>query len=402
MNLPDGPLTEAIICDQIRPLFSRVLLRDEIYLANHSLGRPLDQTASDVKEALDLWFERLDGCWDEGGWLDELDRFRRNVAALIGHPDSSCIVHKVSAGQGLRAVLNAMPNDRPLRVLATSGEFDSIDFILRVYASRGRIEVLWIEPSGEPPLFDSGSIIDALSGIDLVVLSMAMFGTGQILPNVAEIVAAAHREGAMVLLDAYHAAGVVPVNFAALGVDFMVGGSYKYTRGGPGACWLAIAPERIDMRTLDTGWFAKHDKFLYERPETPLYAPGGEAWMESTPAVLPLYQARAGLEFTLDVGVGRLRDHSLRQQRLLREAFASAGVPCYLPADEHRFGAFTLVPSNDPSDFCKSLKSMGVNVDSRAGYVRFGPDVLNSDAELLAAASLTARAMESAPLHRPG
>ena len=50
----------------------------------------------------------------------------------------------------------------------------------------------------------------------------------------AAIVAAAHRAGARVLLDVYHSLGVLPVDLTALDVDFAVGGSYKYLRGGPG------------------------------------------------------------------------------------------------------------------------------------------------------------------------
>ncbi len=49
-GLGTGPLTEAGVREWIRPLFSRVLAREEVYLANHSLGRPLDQMAADVAE----------------------------------------------------------------------------------------------------------------------------------------------------------------------------------------------------------------------------------------------------------------------------------------------------------------------------------------------------------------
>ena len=73
-----------------------------------------------------------------------------------------------------------------------------------------------------------------------------MFQTGQILPELPAIVAAAHAAGARVLLDVYHSLGVFPVDVGALDVDFAVGGSYKYLRGGPGACFLYIAPRHLD------------------------------------------------------------------------------------------------------------------------------------------------------------
>ena len=62
---------------------------------------------------------------------------RSRLATLAGAPRADCIVPKTSAGQGLRAVLNTY--DRAPRVVATRGEFDSLDLILREYARRGRV-----------------------------------------------------------------------------------------------------------------------------------------------------------------------------------------------------------------------------------------------------------------------
>lgn len=397
-KLGSGELDEGGIREHIWPLFSRVLRRDEIYLANHSLGRPLDRVADDVREGLDLWFERMDGAWDDDGWPAEIERFRGAVAKLIGLTDPKAVIPKTSAGQGLRAVLNSIPKDRA-SVVATRGEFDSVDFILKTYQSKGRADVRWVEPRVDPssvPLIAAGDVLAAIGrGVDLVIVSAVLFSTGQILPKLAEIAAEARRVGALVLVDAYHAVGVVPVDMMAIGCDFMVGGSYKYTRGGPGACWLAVHPRVLEsgLRTLDTGWFAKQDPFSYRRPDEPVAAEGGDAWLESTPPVLTMYQARAGLEFTWAIGVERLRRYGLEQLRVLRSSFADRGVACFHPESPEAFGAFALVPHSDASGLCKRLLRAGVNTDARGGNVRFGPDLLNTRNELIEAADRTARVL---------
>ncbi|CAA9892656.1 Class V aminotransferase (fragment) [Candidatus Methylobacter favarea] len=71
------------------------------------------------------------------------------------------------------------------------------------------------------------------------------------------------------LLDLYHAAGIVPVDLAALDTVFASGGSYKYLSGGPGAGWLYLHPRHLDgsLNTLDSGWFAEPDPFAFERPQ---------------------------------------------------------------------------------------------------------------------------------------
>ena len=89
------------------------------------------------------------------------------------------------------------------------------------------------------------------AGADLIVVSHVLFNTGQLLPELKALVAAAHAQGARVLLDVYHSLGVLPVDVAALDVDFAVGGSYKYLRGGPGACYLYIHPRHLDVERDD-------------------------------------------------------------------------------------------------------------------------------------------------------
>lgn len=394
-------LTETGLQSHIAPLFSRTRRRSEIYLANHSLGRPLDLMADDVREALDAWYSDMDGAWDV--WMNEMTTFRHNIACLIGLNRADAVVPKTSAGQGLRAVLNALPTEKP-RVIATRGEFDSIDFILKTYAMRGRASVRWVEAQAEnnrPPRIDAGMILDAIGSEspDLVVISHIYYATGQRLDRIDEIIRAAHAKGSLVLLDAFHSAGVIPVEFERLDTDFAIGGSYKYTRGGPGAAWLAIHPRHLDeprIRTLDTGWFAKRDTFGFERPDTPLFADGGDAWLEATPAPLPLFQARSGLQLVLALGVKRLRQYSLSQLHALEHTLRNAGVASYRgDPDPERAGAFLLIPRGDAPAACSALKAAGVNVDARLGHLRLCPDVVTTAEELTRAASIIARVLST-------
>jgi len=395
----DGPLTEDGLCRHVFPLFSRVLQRDEIYLANHSLGRPLDQTAADIAEFASLWAARMDDAW--GPWMNEIGRYRSRVAMLLGLPRGDCVTPRVNAGQGLRAVLNALPVARPV-VVATRGEFDSMDFILKTYAHRGRAEVHWVEADdSHPPLLSVDRIIamiESLPRVDLVLVSQVYYATGQVLEGIGRVVRAVHERGGLAIVDCYHALGVIEVGMAALDADFAIGGCYKYLRGGPGGGFLAVHPRHLRdddaeplLRTLDTGWFAKQDTFGFQRPEEPLLAPGGDAWMDSTPAPLLAYQCRAGLEFVSAIGVCRLRDYNLTQIAMLQELLAQRGVRVCRPASA---GAFMLVPwekSPDAMDAVNALKAAGVNVDARLGFVRVCPDVLNTRAELERAAEIITR-----------
>jgi kynureninase len=374
--LGPGPLTEAGLAKHIFPLFSRVLDTDRIYLENHSLGRCLDQTADDLQEACSLWQSKLGDAWEN--WLGEQQCFRARLARLIGSPRTDCVIPKASAGQGLRTVLNAMPGTP--RVISTSSEFDSIDLILRQYAARGRIQVTWVEP-------DVSAVTEALSkGADLVVVSQVLFMTSRIVHGVDRLAEVCHAAGAKLLVDAYHAIGVFPVDVKAMDADFVISASYKYLRGGPGAGFLYISPKILDSGfvPLDTGWFAKEDFFAFERPDPPRFAPGGDAFLESTPPIFTWYQARAGQEFTLAIGVDRLRAYGLEQTARFKSYLADAGVTA--EGGGPNYGAFLTIQAPDARDVARRLAERGVDVDARGHLVRMCPDCLTTDQEMQRAA----------------
>lgn len=365
--------TEAWLGAHVWPRFSRVRLRDEIYLANHSLGRPPDRMAEDVGAALHAWYRDMEGAWSH--WLEAREHFRALVARLIHAPSADCVVPKTSAGQGLGAVLNALPG-RP-RVLTSDAEFDSLDFILRVYRERGRLD-LSVQPFDE----------FVFAAAELVVLSSVAFRTSQRFAGLEALIARAHAAGALVLIDVYHHAGVLPLDVAALDVDFATGGSYKYLRGGPGACWLYVHPRHHARVTLDTGWFAKKDVFSYARPEPPEFGAGGDRWLESTPPVLAPVQALAGLELTLELGVERLRAHGLAQKARLASLALAHGVVLQGSGSDH--GAFLTLRHDAAPDLAERLRARGVNTDARGDLLRLCPDILNTDAELEQAAAVLA------------
>lgn len=391
-KLSGDPLCEETVQQHIAPLFSRALANDSIYLANHSLGRPLDQMVEDIREGTALWETKLGDAWDE--WLAEQNAYRARIAILIGAPRADCVVPRTSAGQGLRAVLNALSGR--LRVLSTRGEFDSIDLILKQYVALGRIEMQWVEADSEGHFSVARILQELRPGTDLVVISQVMFMDGQIVHDLASLAEACHAIGAKLMVDAYHAVGVIPVDVAAMKADFVIGGSYKYLRGGPGACFLCISPETLagGLRPLDTGWFARENTFGYERPDPPVLRAGGDAFLESTPPVLTYYQARSGQMFALALGVERLRAYGLEQLTRLKGYLRDSGIEAIGGDADH--GAFLAVRLQAAAGIAARLKDRGVITDARGQWLRLCPDCLTRDTELRRAASVLAEVLEQA------
>lgn len=110
--------------------------------------------------------------------------------------------------------------------------------------------------------------------------------------------------------------------------------------------------------------------------------------MESTPAVLPWYQARAGQVFTLAVGIARLRAYSLTQQRLLVARLAERGIRALGGGDDR--GAFVAVRHDAATSLAQALGARGIDVDARGTWLRLCPDVLTTSEELERAAATLA------------
>ena len=398
--LGTGALTEDALRRHIYPLFSRTLAAPGIYLANHSLGRPLDQTEDDLREGFHLWQTKLGNAWDE--WHEEQQQHRARIAQLIGAPRPDCVIPKSSAGQGLRTVLNAQPG-MP-RVLSTSAEFDSVDVILKQYAAVGRIHLETVSCHRPDGAVDLAALYQAVEkqSVDLIIVSQVLFSTGQVLPDLDRLADACHRSGARLLVDAYHAIGVLPVNLTTMQADFAIGGSYKYLRGGPGAAFLYISPGALEsgLAPIDIGWFAKEGPFLYDRPDPPRFAPGGDAFLESTPPVLTYFQARAGQQLTLALGVDRIRAFSLDRLTRLKRYLADAGIAAHGADNEH--GAFLTIEHSEATSLVQQLENSGIISDARGKYLRLCPDCLTTDAEMRRTATALASVLAVSDATHPG
>jgi kynureninase len=186
-----------------------------------------------------------------------------------------------------------------------------------------------------------------------------------------------------VVLDIYQAAGAVPVNLEALGVDFAVGGSVKWLCGGPGAGYLYVRRDLAgELQPGIVGWAAHARPFQFQIGPIE-YADAPERFQSGTPNVPALYSCRAGYEIVREIGVEAIRAKSLQLTRRLIDLASTAGFQINTPDADHERGGSVIVNVPDAANVTDELIRRGVIVDYRPGAgIRIAPHFYNTIDEI--------------------
>ena len=350
------------------------------YLVSHSLGAMPRRARAQATRFLDDWDSRGVRAWAEGWW--EVGRETGDLLApLLGVAAGSVtMVQNVSVAQS--AIVSSLDLSGPRRRIVTARlDFPSNHYVFEAWRRAGA-EVTYVESRDglTQPADDWLAHIDERTA--LVCCSLVLFRSSAI-TDVAPIVARARAVGAPVVLDVYQATGTVPLDLAALGVEFAVGGSVKWLCGGPGAGYLYVRPDiAATLRPAATGWAAHARPFAFETGPID-YAAGSERFASGTPNVSAWTIAQAGYRIVQEVGVPAIRAKSLRQTRRLIDQALARGWTVRTPLDDTQRGGTVTIDVPDSARVAAALIDRGVIVDHRpqAG-IRMAPHFYTSDDEL--------------------
>lgn len=352
-------------------------LASSTYLANHTLGAAHRGSAEGVARWAAEWVDRGIRAWET--WEPEVARVGDLAGALIGAPAGSTVL-RASVHDALGDIASALPlADRP-RVLLSQLEWPGTRYLWQQTAGAELVEVTTPAPGGVVDLGPLAAAVDDRTAA--VFLSLVFFRTSSLV-DPTPVVEAARRHGALVVLDAYQAAGAVPVDVTALDVDVCVGGSVKFLCGGPGNGWLYVAPHALPTLAArgHVGWWGHAEHFAFDQEWRP--AAGTRRYAGGTPNVAAAYAAAPAYTELLDVGVPRIRERSVALTQPLVEACLERGWTVRSPVDPaHRGGSVTVDPGDSPA-LHDALLARGVVVDHRPGAgLRVGPHFFSDTEEV--------------------
>jgi kynureninase len=360
------------------------ILEHTTYLVSHSLGAMPRKAAERIAEYVRLWAERGIRSWAEG-WWETPWRVGGQVGRIIGAPPGSTVLHQNVAIAEAVALSCFRPVDPSRnRVVYERGNFPSVRYL---YQAQPDLEVVVCE--------DDAEVLERIDERTLLVpMSHVLFKAGEI-QDVEPIAHRAREAGAHLILDCYQSAGIVPLDVTALGVSFAVGGSVKWLCGGPGNGWLYVRPDLAEtLEPTLTGWQAHAEPFAFD--EELRYAAGAARFLTGTPNPAAHYGATAGYDLVEEIGVDRIREHSLRQTQLLLDLADEAGFEVTSPRSAERRGGTVVLRVPEFPAVHAELEARGILCDFRpdAG-IRLGPHFYSTDDELRFAVGQIAEILES-------
>lgn len=355
---------------------------ERTYLISASLG-PLSRRSRQLAlEHLDLW----QALGPEELWFDHafprLERCRELFSGLIG-ADSSEVGIVTSVSAGLAAIGSCLDLQNRPKIVLSEMDFPTNHHVWRAHERVGaELEVVPSDGIRVDPA-DYVERIDERTS--LVNVNRVLFESSFIV-DLEPIVEAAHRAGALVVVDDFHGSGIVPIDVHETDVDLLVTGVLKWLCGGQGIAFLYCKQELIDqMKPLVVGWFGVQDQFDFDRTQLRLR---DDARRFET-GTLPLPQAwtaSGGLEIATEVGIEGIRARNQELTRRVIEAADDIGLDVLTPREDEKRGG--LVRVRIPGGRGKAeavlhrLFERDVVLDSRADCLRISPHFFNNEADV--------------------
>ncbi len=332
-----------------REAFGAEFVGAEGFLNSPTYGLPPQFLVDALHECLRAWQA---GTMDAASFDEPVRAGRAAYAALVGVPvDSVAMAGNVSAALGLVAA--AIPDGS--RVATLSGEFTSTTFPFAAQAERG-ITVTEL---------DSDQLVTTAADYDVVTVSLVQSANGAVL-DVDALRANVAGRGTLTVIDVTQAVGWKHVELAW--ADVTVAAVYKWLLAPRGTTWMSLS-DRVasSMTPHAANWYAGEEPWqsIYGLP---LRLAGTARRFDASPAWFSALGAGLTLPWLASLDRDAVEAHALGLARRLR-------TELQLPPEDSAIVSI-------PTAAAEGLVRAGIRASIRAGAVRVGFHLYNTDADL--------------------
>ncbi len=355
------------------------ILADSVYVNSNSMGAMHQSAPAALQAYTDAW--ACDGVEAWETWMRVVEATADSAARLFGGAEGHTSLNQnVAYFQAAVASTIDWRKGRN-KVVIEALQFPNVIYVWERFRELGAELVLVPSDDGMTvPLERMLAAIDERTAI--VPISHGVYVSGA-LQDIGAICRRARDVGALTLIDVYQTLGAVPIDAEAWGADMIVGGSHKWLCGGPGTAFLYARPglhEQLRPRT--TGWFAHADPFAFE-PAPIRYADGTRRLMAGTPSMPAYYVAQRAYEPIHEIGVPRIRAHTLALGRIVIERSLAAGLTVRSPLADDARGGWVAVDFPGSEAVSRQLVAERFKHDWRPNCgLRIGPHFYTTEDEI--------------------
>jgi len=297
-----------------------------IYLDNAATSHPKPEA---VLQAMTAFMREVGGNPGRSGHRLSIEagrivfEARERIAALFGVGDSSRVIFGQNATEAINLGLKGLLRKGD-HVITSSMEHNSVMRPLRALEREG--VALTVVRCSREGFLDPGEIGRAIrKNSRMVVLTHASNVVGTLLP-LEPIGEMCRRQGILFMVDAAQTAGVMSIDVEREKIDLLAFTGHKALFGPQGTGGLVIG-RRVDEKTLQPlkrGGTGSRSEF----EEQPDFLP--DLCESGTPNTVGLAGLRAGLDFILEVGIEKIRDHERKlTSRLIQGLLRISGAIVY-------------------------------------------------------------------------
>ncbi len=350
------------------------LLGNRNYLGTHSLG-PLPQAAFlDVQayiQSLYLGRRALPT------WLERYEEMFLLIETLLNAPAGSIALAPSATAAQAAVAASIQPHANRNRIIVTDLDFPSCRYLWNAQVHRG-FEITEIKAVAGIQIETADILAQIDDRVAVVAVSLVSYLNSARL-DIQPIIAAAHAAGAIVVLDAYQAIGVIPLDVTSLGADVVVGGTHKWLCGGMGLAFAYVRPSlAAQLNPVYPGWFAHLQPTAFA--ETFIPATGARRFQQGTPSIEPIYTSRAGLRLAMDIGIEQIHRRNIELTTYLIDCADAEGIPINTPRSAYQRGGTVCLGVERPETVAQQLAELGIDVDTRSRLgIRVSPHSYNTE-----------------------
>jgi selenocysteine lyase/cysteine desulfurase len=195
--------------------------------------------------------------------------------------------------------------------------------------------------------------------------------------DLGRVVPAARAQGAVLILDATHSAGVVDLDVRALDPDFVVFPTYKWLLGPYGRAFLYIAKRHQSGIPLAVR--AEQDTYFSDAG----YVAGARRFdMGERDHFISMEMASIGMEMMAEWGASTIVERLAMLTARLADGLQGAALE--IPETRVRAPHILSLAFRDgmPKDLLKRLAAENIHVAPRLGRMRISPHVYNGESDV--------------------